>query len=208
MKKLLAAMLLILPAAAGAHEVWIERDGNGPARIYLGEPARPLPPGGDPEFDKLQAPKLLPASSAPRRRAAGYVEVAVPPGDVRAWDDAVFAPWGEPGKKEGIVFYARAGRAETRAALPFEFAPTAAGGDRFVLLREGKPVPGQEVTVVTPDKWTRVVTTDAAGTVALPVREKGRYLLTAAAKVAGVHATPAGPVTLLHRVTTISFVVP
>jgi hypothetical protein len=32
-----AAALLALPAAA--HEVWIERDAAGPARVYLGEPA-------------------------------------------------------------------------------------------------------------------------------------------------------------------------
>lgn len=206
MKTLLAALSLALPAAASAHEVWIERDGNGPARIYLGEPAQPLPAGGDPEFAKLKAPKLLPTSTAPQRRAAGYIEVAAPAGDVRAWDDDVFAPWGDAGKKEGVVYYARAGRSETRGALPFEFVPAAADGNRFVLLRDGRPVPATNVTVVTPDKWSKTLPTDAAGAVTVPVREKGRYLLTAAVKDQGAHATPAGPVATLHRITTISFV--
>jgi hypothetical protein len=40
-KNLIAALLFIAPVAAGAHEVWIERDGNGPARIYLGGPGIP-----------------------------------------------------------------------------------------------------------------------------------------------------------------------
>lgn len=38
MRSILAALALCLPAAAAAHEVWVERDGAGPARIYLGEP--------------------------------------------------------------------------------------------------------------------------------------------------------------------------
>ena len=43
MKKTFAALMafsfLALPATA--HEVWVERDAAGPARIYLGEPADP-----------------------------------------------------------------------------------------------------------------------------------------------------------------------
>ena len=49
----------------------IERDGDGPARIYLGEPAEALPEGGDPEFAKLKAPKLLGAAAAAPARKAG-----------------------------------------------------------------------------------------------------------------------------------------
>lgn len=38
MLKWTSALLAIacLPAMAQAHEVWVERDGAGPARIYLG----------------------------------------------------------------------------------------------------------------------------------------------------------------------------
>ncbi|WP_373928573.1 hypothetical protein QTN93_18045 [Sphingomonas aerolata] len=53
-----AAMLALMAAgAADAHEVWVERDGTGPARIYLGEPAEPMPAGGDPEFANLKTPR-------------------------------------------------------------------------------------------------------------------------------------------------------
>ena len=206
MKTLIAAALLTGASAAQAHEVWIERDGAGPARIYLGEPAETLPEGGDPEFANLKAPRLLPASTAPQVRKAGYIEVAVPAGDVRAWDDAVFKPWGEEGKKEGVVYYARAGRAEPRATMPFELAPVAAGGNRFALTRAGSPVAGADVTVITPDKWSKTFKTDAQGVVALPIKEKGRYLLSASAKDEGEHATPGGTVAVLHRITTTTFV--
>jgi hypothetical protein len=206
MKKMLfAALLAGLSTAAQAHEVWIERDGTGPARIYLGEPAEAMPEGGDPEFAKLKAPKLLAAPKAPLVRKAGYLEAAVPAGDVRAWDDSVFTPWGEPGKQESVVYYARAGRAETRAALPFEFVPVTAGGNRFRLVRDGKPVAATEVTAIAPDKATTKLATDARGEVTVPPTGKGRYLLTAAIKDEGAHTTPAGSVAVLHRITTISY---
>lgn len=202
----IALGLLGLSPIAQAHEVWIERDGTGPARIYLGEPAQALPEGGDPEFDHLKAPRLVPASKAALARKTGYIEVAAPAGDVRAIDDAVFDPWGDEGKKESIVYYARAGRADPRAVLPLEIAPVAAGADSFVLARDGKPVAGADVLVVTPDKWSKTFKTDAQGVVAVPVREKGRYLLSASQKDEGAFDTPGGKVAVLHRTATTTFV--
>jgi hypothetical protein len=145
--------LLALSPAAQAHEVWVERDGSGPARIYLGEPGEMLPPGGDPEFEKLRAPRLVPGSSGIPVRKAGFIEVAAPTGDVRVIDDSVFAPWGEEGAKQGVIYYARAGRVGTTAVLPWEIVPTAANDDRFALLKNGAPVPGAKITVISPDKW-------------------------------------------------------
>lgn len=54
MRFLFAALILCIPATVHAHEIWIERDGTGPARVYLGEPGEPMPAGGDPEFAKLR----------------------------------------------------------------------------------------------------------------------------------------------------------
>jgi hypothetical protein len=207
MKKFaLAALALGIATSAQAHEIWVERDGSGPARIYLGEPAEALPPGGDPEFEKLKAPHVLSAPSAAQTRKAGYIEVAAPAGDVRVWDDNVFTPWGEAGKKESVAYYARAGRTDTKAALPFEIVPATPEGNRFTLVRDGKPVPATAVTVISPDKWTKSVTTDASGAITVPSRGAGRYLLTASIKDEGSHQTPGGPVAVLHRITTTSFV--
>lgn len=204
-RHLVPFLLAIAAPAAQAHEVWIERDGTGPARIYLGEPAEVLPEGGDPEFGNLKAPRLLSSATAAQVRKAGYIEVAVPPGDVRAHDDAVFAPWGPDDRKEGIAYFARAGRSEARSALPFEIAPVAPGGDRFVLVRDGKPVADAEVTAISPDKWTKSLKTDAQGTFAVPVRGKGRYILTASHKDDAGGTTSLGKVAVLHRIATTTF---
>ncbi len=207
MKTWMLAALLALPATAQAHEVWIERDGDGPARIYLGEPAEAPPAGGDPEFVKLKAPHLLTPATGASQRRTGFIEVAVAPGDVRAWDDNVFAPWGEAGSREGVVYYARAGRSEATARLPFEIAPVTAGGNRFAVTRDGKPMAATEVTIVAPDRSTSKQTTDAAGMLDLGIAAKGRYLLVAAAKDSGKQTLPGGAVDTVHRITTTSFVV-
>lgn len=206
MKTLFAAALLCLSGTAQAHEIWIERDGDGPARIYLGEPEGALPAGGDPEFAKLKAPTLLGVTGAAPVRKTGYLEVAAPAGDVRAWDDNVFAPWGDEGAREGVVYYARAGRSETRAALPFEIVPVVAGGNRFRLIRDGRPVANTAVTVITPDKWTRKIVTGADGSIEVTPREAGRYLLSAAVEEKGAHRLPGGTVQTLHHITTTTFV--
>ncbi|MBO9528183.1 MAG: DUF4198 domain-containing protein, partial [Sphingobium yanoikuyae] len=56
---LLAAAAMLIAAPAAAHEVWVEKDAKGPARIYLGEPNEAVPAAGDPEFPKLQKPQLV-----------------------------------------------------------------------------------------------------------------------------------------------------
>lgn len=207
MKRLiLAALMLGMAGTAQAHEVWVERDGgNGPVRIYLGEPGDVLPEGGDPEFKNLKAPKLLSGNAAMVRKA-GYIETSAPAGDVRVWDDNVFAPWGDEGKKEGVVYYARAGRTDTAAKLPFEIVPAAAGGSRFTVIRDGKPVAGAKVVVVTPDKWSKTMTADANGAIEVPAREKGRYILAATVKDDGAATLPGGAVNAVHRITTLTFV--
>lgn len=207
MKKLLiAALALGTATVAQAHEVWIERGANGAAQIWLGEPELPLPPGGDPAFPSLKAPKLV-GATATQTRGPGYIEVALPAGDVRAWDDDVFKPWDEDGKKAGVIYYARSGRSEAKAVMPLELAPLAANGNRFALTRDGKPVAETEVTLVSPGRWMLMLKTDASGQVALPaLPEKGRYILKASVKEEGDFTLPAGKVGILHRTTTTSFV--
>lgn len=205
---LFAAALLMIPSTAYAHEIWIERDGTGAARIYLGEPGEAPPPGGDPEFGKLQKPKLLGADTSPVIRRAGFLEVAVPPGDVRLSDDAVFAPWGPKDKREGVIYYARAGREEATAALPFELAPVATGASRFVLTRDRQPLPNTAVALFAPDRTKTELRTDASGVVEVPATRAGRYLLVAAARDDRSATLPGGKVDVVHHITTTSFVLP
>lgn len=212
LKKIPAAMaVLILATPAAAHEVWLERDGAGPARVYLGEPAEPVPPGGDPEFANLKAPVVFTASKdkpAALTRKADHLEAAVAgTGDVRLVDSSVFAPWkGDEGKLEGAVFHARAGRSETRTALDLEIAPVAPNGDAFVVAYKGKPLADANVTLVNPDRWSKSFKTDAAGKVSIPTTWDGRYLLAISHTAAEPGQVQGKDVSKVHHVSTLTFV--
>ena len=205
-KLLLAAAAMLIAAPAAAHEVWVERDGTGPARIYLGEPNEAVPANGDPEFPRLQAPRLVGGTGALTRRA-NHIEAAVEGTvDVRVRDDAVFAPWAAGEGRQGAIFYARAGRAETGHGLDLELVPVAANGDTFTLLFRGKPVPAAKLSIVTPDRWQKGFVTDAGGRITVPRLGRGRYLVSAA-HVENAPAKLGGQdVTSVMHVSTLTFV--
>lgn len=215
MKKWIVALLVVssLSAPAAAHEVWIERDGTGPARIYLGEPAEAVPDNGDPEFPKLKTPALFAGNldrPVPLVRRANHIEAVVStPGDVRLVDDNVFDPWtGADGKLQGVVYHARAGRGETRHALDLEIVPLAAGGDNFVVLWQGSPVPGAKLTIIDPDRWAKYLVADNKGTITVPARGKGRYLLSTSHEVAGERTLSGKSVASTVHVSTLTYVAP
>lgn len=215
MKKWLAPLLVISAAAtpAAAHEVWIERDGNAPVRIYLGEPAEAVPESGDPEFPKLKTPLLFAGSRehpAPLVRRTNHIEAAVAaPGDVRLVDDNVFEPWaGEDGKLQGVIYHARAGRSETKHALDLEIVPLAANSDRFAVLWQGSPVSGAKLTIIDPDRWAKTTVADDKGVVAVPARGKGRYLLSTSHEVKGERVLTGKTVASTVHVSTLTYVAP
>ncbi|MFN3520689.1 MAG: hypothetical protein ACK4YQ_00460 [Phenylobacterium sp.] len=214
MLKMLPAALaaLVLAGPAAAHEVWVERDGAGPARVYLGEPMEVPPANGDPEFPKLKAPVVFTADAAkpaPLTRRANHIEAAVAgEGDVRLRDPAVFEPWGEGEAREGAIYYARAGRSETRTALDLEIAPVEPGGDVFKVVYKGAPVADAAVTLINPDRWSKTFRTDASGRFTAPTSWSGRYIL-GVTHEAAEPATLAGvPVAKVYHISTLTFVKP
>ena len=213
MKKTFAALmaLSVLASPATAHEVWIERDGNAPARIYLGEPAEVVPETGDPEFPKLKTPILFAENRgrpAALVRRANHIEAAVSTaGDVRLIDENVFEPWaGEDGKLQGVVYHARAGRAETRHDLDLEIVPITPNGNSFAVLWQGKPLPGAKLTLIDPDRWTKAYVADEKGVITAPERGKGRYLLSTSNEVAGERQLGGKTVASTVHISTLTFV--
>lgn len=206
-KLILLGLLMSLATSAQAHEVWIERDAGGPARIYLGEPASPAPPQGDPEFHRLRSPRLL-GETAPLVRNADHLSAAITHvGDVRLVDDAVFEPWaGDDGKLEGAIFYARAGRTEAVAKLDLEIVPKSSESDEFQVVYLGKPLPSANVTIISPDRWSKVVAADEKGGVALPTMGPGRYLLTVNHSIDGPRSLGGKTVAKVHLVSTLTVV--
>ena len=176
---LLAAMFV--SGTAAAHEVWVEPTGKRMARIYLGEPDLPTPPGGEPAFPKFQKPVVFvgqPSQTASVVRRADHLEARLPAnGDVRVRDDRIFPPWKAGEVMAGAIYYARGGRTDTQARLDLEIVPVRPGADQFVVMFRGKPLPEAKVRVLAPGRWQQTVTSDASGRISPPMLGRGRHIL-------------------------------
>ena len=175
------ATLSLVPSAH-AHFVWLERDGDGPARAYFGEWIDDIREKTGGLLDRFKAPRAFLGTSTeplPVKRNDNNLEInAKGRGDVRFVDSSV--PAREDKEKGGAtktIYYAKAGRAETAAKLDLELVPTTANGNTFVLIFSGAPLPKAELTIIGPSKWEKPLVTDEQGRVTLPTPWAGRYVL-------------------------------
>ena len=207
--RLLGGALLLagISAQAAAHEVWLERDGAGPARLYLKEIADDVQEAD--ETHRLKGAEVFVADRAKLAtltRKDDFFEAAVTgKGDARLYDENVFAPWTEDNIRQAQIHYARAGRTETQAKLDFELVPVAAGSDTFVAMFRGKPVANTIVTVFSPARWQKPVRADAQGRFTVPDQGKGRYIVLASAPEDAERLIAGETVARVHHLTTISF---
>ena len=187
-----AVLLLALSETAHAHFLWLERDGDGPARAYFGEWIDDIREKTGGLLDRFKAPRVYLGTSTeplPVKRNDNNLEInAKGRGDVRFVDSSV--PAREDKEKGGAtktIYYAKAGRAETAAKLDLELVPTVANGNIFVLIFSGTPLPKAELTIIGPSKWEKPLVTDEQGRVTLPTPTPwaGRYVLEVTHEKAG-----------------------
>jgi len=177
-----AILILALIDTAHAHFVWLERDGDGPARAYFGEWIDDIREKTGGLLDQFKTPRVFLGASdepLPVKRNENNLEFAVKGrGDVRFVDSGV--PPREDKEKGGItktIYYAKAGRSETAAKLDLELVPTQVNGKTFVLLFFAAPLAKAELTIIGPSKWEKPLVTDDQGRITLPTPWAGRYVL-------------------------------
>ena len=166
-------MTLSLGSSAHAHFLWLERDGEGPARAYFGEWIDDVREKTGGLLDRFKTPRVfVEASNEPlqvKRNENNLEFAAKGPGDVRFVDKDI--PAREDKEKGGTtktIYYAKHGRSETTAKLDLELVPTQANGKTFVLMFFGAPLPKAELTIIGPSKWEKPLVTD---------EKAGRYVL-------------------------------
>ncbi len=212
MKKILLALILCATGAAHAHYVWVERDGNGPARAYFGEweNDRIEKTGGLLDRIASSLAYLGGGKEALKiERRADHLEIGVAgAGDV-VLTEASLAPREDKkaGGKTKTVFQAKAGRSGTQARLDFELVPVASGANQFTLMLRGAPLAKTDITVFGPPKWEKTFKTDDNGKVTIVTPWAGRYVI----EVAHIEETPGEAAgekyDRLRHVSTLSFVV-
>lgn len=187
---LFTSFLALASLQVNAHKVWLERDNNGPVRVYLGEPGEP--DSGD-KINKIVGSEVFTTDReviAPLTQEKDHWQAIVSSdGDVRLYSNSIWQPWsidetpwwqfwteGDE-KLQGAILQARAGRNETSAKLSYELVPVEANGNVFTALFEGQPQADKMITLLSPSKKELELTTDAKGQITLESAEKGRFLL-------------------------------
>ncbi|NQY89925.1 MAG: nickel uptake transporter family protein [Colwellia sp.] len=218
---LFTTLLAIASLQVNAHEVWLERDDNGPVRVYLGEPGQP--DSGD-KINKLAGSQVFTTDReviAPLNQADDHWQAQVnSDGDVRLFSNSVWQPWSidetpwwqfwksTDEKLQGAILQARAGRSETTAKLSYELVPVSENGNTFTALFNGEPQANKVVILLSPSKKEIELTTDVKGQVTLDIAEQGRFLLSSVHTIDTDAMHSGKQVVSLMYITSLTFVAP
>lgn len=204
-------LLGALALPAHAHELWLERDGGGPVKVFLGEPDQNVLEKGETVAALAPTTRIISQASASQKPLTvkdDHLEAAIDGGaDVRAINDQVWKPWeNDKGEVTAALMHARWGRTETKAEMDLELVPEKANGDRFTLMFKGQPLADNDVMLITPKNKAQQLKTDDKGLVELTLDAPGRYILAAGHEIAANGQSVAGQkVERLYHGTTTSF---
>lgn len=207
---LLTFSLASFGASANAHEIWLERDGAGPVRIYMGPAEGPHPDHGK-EIDKVKNVKVFmqdQTKTVTLAQKKDHFEAMVKEGgDVRLFSDQIWLPWkNNDGQMQGAIFQARVGRSEVKSFLDLELVPVSSDSNIFTVTYKGQPLADNHVMVVSPDKWQKTFESDSNGRIVIPMTKKGRFILISHHDVAEKREITGQKVEKLTYISTLSFV--
>lgn len=172
-------IMLMATSQVYAHNVWLERDGQGPVRVYFGHYDKGMVEKTGERLDIIKAETVLPSGAlVSRQRLQDHIALTVGhAGDV-ALEEAML-PRKSRTKQEILrnIFMARCGNGQTVALLNLDLVPEVPNSNTFKLLLEGQPLPKTKITVYDPERTKQVYTTDDSGRVVIDTQVHGRYLL-------------------------------
>jgi hypothetical protein len=196
---LVAAAAALSSTLAGAHQIWIEPDGERSARIHFGEfreNLREASPGLIDRFGAMEAHAIAADGSrqrlVPSKQAEGFA-MRLPASATSALiaEDRGYPAYDrtEGGTSQRAVYRPAArwvpGWAAQGPVLDLDVVPTGRPGEVQVHFK-GKPLPRAKIALVTASGWGREQRTDADGRAAFNLPWSGTYVF----EVSHTDATP------------------
>ena len=200
-----AALWLSTMAAASAHHLWLEIDGQN-ARIYFGEfgeNLREASPGLLDKFGQVRAIRLDGKGEQPVDAVKGKDGYTLPfraeTGESLLAEDAAYPLYtGKQGDKSVTNWYRPAARLVTGSAalapkLQLDLVPAGEPG-KFKVFFRGQPLPKAKVSMTTQSGWAKEAHSDEQGVVSFDLPWKGQYVAEVAHKdaTAGERTGPKG----------------
>jgi uncharacterized protein DUF4198 len=188
----LAALLSFgLSGVAGAHTIWIEREGDG-ARIYFGEFDENLREASPGLLDRLKPEAKVAGSDKALKvdKTAGFFAVAGPVGK----DDSIVAENVAVAERRGDKPTKVLNRLGARTVTDFKELPAvntldivpAGKPGQFKVFYQGKPLAKAKAELIAESGWKRELKTDEQGTFEATLPWRGGYVI----EVQHTDATP------------------
>lgn len=174
LRRYLPVLALFAATAAHAEYFWIDTDADG-KRIRFGELNRP-------QNGRLTVLGARAAAADGKAVALESVDGGYQAG--QAGDELRFTA-SRSEEKALVIYHARFGRQQTKAASDLELVPTTPQGNSFRLFWQGNAVGASQVNVLTSEGWSRVLRPAADGSVSFDPSFPGLYVLEVSAKVNG-----------------------
>lgn len=183
MKKSLLTLALVagFSLSAGAHQVWLEREGSV-AKVYYGHWSHDfMEKRSGKRLGEIKGKEVLPQGALQKSEPLeDGIELKL--GKVK---DIALIEALDPRKGKMVetiirtTFLARHGRSETKALMELDLVPQSAEGNTFTLLFRDKPLARTKVTIYAPHKWSKSLMSDDEGKVTIQTPWKGMYLMEA-----------------------------
>ena len=174
---LISLLFGLLSLQVHAHEIWLDRDGQGPIRVYFGHYGGEVEKTGG-RLDVIKADNLVPKGVVSRTtRREDHIELTIAQaGDVALTE--VMNPRKSRTAEEIIrnVFLARHGNSEVTQLLPVDLVPSSPDSSIFTLMHLEKPLSETEIKLHDPDGQVHNLISDAQGRVTFDMKKPGRYI--------------------------------
>jgi uncharacterized GH25 family protein len=184
----IAAAVLLGPAPAAAHQIWLEQDRSG-AKLYFGEFAQNVRETSPGYLDKFPAPTgiHLTAKGEQALTLSKTASSFAIPAQVKKGETLIAQEPNYPvierkaGDKTTRTFWSPAARyiadfSAQPAKLTLDIVPTGKTGEFQVTFR-GQPLPKAEIAIAAMSGWGQEGHTDAQGRISFPLPWKGAYLV-------------------------------
>ena len=186
MKTLIFTCTLFISSVAQAHFLWLEKADTHTVKLYFGEWQENRIENND-KLKKFSAAKIFVATAENKTPLTLHETFFSAPiwtnNDVYMTLASLPAKLNKANEFYHTSYYAKIGRKETTATLPFELVPTVDNGNTFTLLFNGKPLVKSDIVIYGPPKWQKNYRSNDKGQITIETPWPGQYIIKTNLKV-------------------------
>lgn len=173
MKKIIALTIGLSAAlSAQAHILWLERGADSQTQAFFGEYSEQLKDTQDSALKSFNTVTAIQDKQKLKAKVEhDHLSYATKGNaDVQLSNELIYG-------ESLLTYHAKAGRQNLKAESELDIVPTQINSNTFTVFYQGKPAPGVELTLFSPQYWEKRYTTNEQGQVTVETPWKGQYVI-------------------------------